>query len=200
MRKNILITGKDGFIGSRVKGGKAFRGRLENYKDVLREAEDVSGIIHLAAKSNARLCEADPIGCFGSNVLGVYNVLMAALEKKIWVLFISSYQVREKNLYGLSKLMGEELCRIFQDKGVRVKILRLPIVYGPGDRTDKVVTKIIGELRRGIQPKISTDKKFYFIYVDDVAKIIENEVDVIEGKFGRQFSLHELVDSIRKCL
>lgn len=200
MRKNILITGKDGFIGKRIPGGKPFRGRLESYKDVLNATEDTVGIVHLAAKSTARACEADPVGCIGSNMLGLYNVLMAALERKIWVLFVSTYQIREKNLYGLSKLMGEELCRVFQEKNVRVKILRLPVVYGPGDRPDKVVTKLIRELRLGIHPRISASKKLYFLYVDDAAKIIENEVDVIEGNIGHRLTLHDLVDSIRKCL
>jgi nucleoside-diphosphate-sugar epimerase len=100
----------------------------------------------------------------------------------------------------LTKLAGEELCRAYSEKGVRVKILRLPIVYGPGDKQDKVVTKIINELRSGMKPKINTNQKFYFAYVEDVAKIIESEVEVLQGKFGKKYSLHELAAGIKKCL
>jgi len=201
MKKDILITGAKGFIGKRIKGGKIFTGRLEIFGDLLVATSYTKGIVHLAAQSYNGSCEADILKTVMANIFGVYNVLYAALERKIWVLFISTYQVRRKNIYGLSKLMGEELCRVFQKKGVRVKILRLPIVYGPGDRSDKVVTKIIRELKAGQVPKIDTDEKFHFAYVDDIAKVIEKEVSVMCGnKYGRFVSLHDLVDGIKKCL
>jgi len=200
MNKHILITGKNGFIGSKIEGGRPFIGRLEDYRDLELAAKGAIGIVHLAAKSNRKSFEDAPIAGITSNVIGTYNVLMTAMKRKIWVLFISTYQVRTKNLYGLSKLMGEELCRSFQKKGVKVSILRLPIVYGPKDRSHKVVTKIIKELQSGKEPIIDTDAKFYFAYVDDVAKIIEDEVNILEGGYGRSYSLRSLVDGIRKCL
>jgi nucleoside-diphosphate-sugar epimerase len=200
MKDNILITGKNGYIGKSIEGGREFKGRLEDYKELLKESEDVTGIVHLAAKSNRRDCEEDPASVLFSNILGAYNVLMAALERKAWVLFISTYQIRERSIYGLSKLMGEELCRMFKRRGLKVKILRLPIVYGPGNRSDKVVTKLIEELQSGIEPVIDTDEKFYFAYVGDVAKIIEDEVNILEGGYGRPYSLRSLTDGIKTCL
>lgn len=199
MRKDILIIGKNGFIGKRIKGGKAFEGRIVLYELIIQSI-GVKGIVHLAAVTNKRDCYDDPKSCIQSNLLALCDVLEVALNKHLWVLFISTYQVREKNLYGLSKLFGEELCRVYKNKGLKVKILRLPIVYGPNDKEDKIVTKIIREMRDGVRPKIRTNDKFYFSYVDDIARRIENEVDILSGGFGKKYSLINLTNGIKKCL
>jgi nucleoside-diphosphate-sugar epimerase len=81
-----------------------------------------------------------------------------------------------------------------------VKILRLPIVYGEKDRPDKIVTKFINQLKSGIEPKIDTEDKFFFLYVDDAAKLIESEVNVLNGGSGKKYSLLDLADGIKKCL
>jgi len=200
MRKDILITGKSGFIGKRINRGVPFKGRISRLNLLMQTNTHIKGIVHLAAKANKRNCDNNPKQCIESNLIALCDVLEVALFRDIWVLFVSTYQVREQALYGLSKLFGEELCRLYQDKGLNVTIMRLPIVYGPNDKEDKVVTKLIGELKRGIAPKIRTTRKFYFAYVDDVAKRIENEVDFSLGKKSKQYSLIELTEGIKKCL
>lgn len=200
MKDNILITGSHGFIGSHIEGGKKFYGNIGNYYLVKIQTNGMEGIVHLAAKSNNIKCIEDPIETIKSNLLGLANILDIALTNKLWVLFISTYQVEEHTFYGLSKLMGEELCRIYKEKGLKVSILRLPIVYGENDRQYKIVTKFINQLKQGIEPNIDTDKEFYFSYIDDVIKVIENEVNVIRGDFGEKYSLYDLKDGIKKCL
>jgi nucleoside-diphosphate-sugar epimerase len=195
----ILVTGKSGFIGKRVKG-KSFKGNILSYRDLLRSTTGIEGIVHLAAKSNLRRCEENPKECIDTNLTGFANVLDVALKRDLWVIFISTFQVTELNLYGLTKLAGEELCRVYQKKGLRVKILRLPIVYGPSDKSDKIVTKFISEIRQGFEPSIDTEKKFHFAYVDDVANIIESEVNILQCNLGKKYSLTDLANGIRKCL
>ena len=197
--KKVLITGQTGFIGSRLKG-KRFTGRTTNYSQLWKESEGVEGIVHLAAKSNKRICDADPKACVESNLLGLCNVLEVAFKKNLWVIFTSTFRIREQSLYGLTKLVGEELCRLYQQKGVRVKILRLPVVYGPGDKLDKAVTKFINLIKAGCEPNIDTNDKFYFSYVNDIAKLIENEVAVFQGRLGKKYSLTELSNGIKECL
>lgn len=197
---NVLITGHQGFIGRRIKGGQVFAGQIQNFTDVHKQTEEIEGIIHLAAKSSRSRCDKDPRQCIMTNLIGLSNILEVALERNIWVLFISTYQIKECHLYGLSKLMGEELCRLYKKRGVNVKIIRLPVVYGPGDRLDKMVAKFIEQCRRGEEPEINTDEKFHFLYVDDVARMIESEVDIIYNGFGQKYSLRELRDGIMECL
>jgi len=200
MTNNVLITGGKGFIGRRIEGGRVYTERLDNYDALLKETKDMVGIVHLAASSDKRICEANPRQCIDSNLYGVLNVLDVALYKKIWVLFISTFQMKERNLYGLTKLVGEELCRVYKEKGLNVKIFRLPIIYGEQDKAKKVVTKLIAEIQNGIEPTINTDEEFYYVYVNDIARMIELEVDILSGKVGKPYTLHELVKGIKKCL
>jgi len=202
MRNNILITGSHGFIASRIEGGKKFHGNINSYYLLRMQAAGTEGIVHLAAKSSNNKCIEDPRKTIESNLLGLSNILEVALINNLWVLFISTYQVSEQTFYGLSKLMGEELCRVYKSKGLKVHILRLPIVYGENDSQDKIVTKFIKQLKQGIEPKIDTDKEFYFNYIDDVIRIIEEEVNVISCRRStmKKHTLTELTDGIKKCL
>jgi nucleoside-diphosphate-sugar epimerase len=199
MSKDFLVTGYKGFIGSRVSG-KPFKGRLENQEEIFKQAENVKGIIHLAGVGRKKDCEDNPVKCIQSNLVGLCNVLEVAKARNIWVLFASTYQIREKHLYGLTKLLGEELCRFYQKEGVKVKILRLPVVYGENDRPDKIVAKFISQIESGIEPRIDTDDKFFFMYVDDAANLIESEASILSGGFGKKYSLRDLTDGIKACL
>jgi nucleoside-diphosphate-sugar epimerase len=196
---DILITGYKGFIGRGLKG-KPFIGRVENYKELVNATEDVIGIVHLASKVNKRVCADNPKACIETNLLGLCNVLDVALSKNLWVIFISTYQIREQHLYGLTKLLGEELCRLYAKKGLKIKIVRLPIVYGPNDIPTKVVTKFINELKNNVVPKIDNNEKLYFAYVDNVIQIINNEMNILKHNIGVPYTLIELVDGIRKVL
>jgi nucleoside-diphosphate-sugar epimerase len=197
---NILITGKEGFIGKTLQFGKAFKGDLNDSKALLAQTRKIKGVVHLAAISSTLECEKTPRACIQSNLLGLINILEVALKRDIWVLFISTFQIKDRNLYGLTKLVGEELCRLYQRKGLRVKILRLPIVYGANDRPTKIVTKFIGLLKNGVTPAIDTNNKFYFLYVTDAAKVIEQEVNILEGKYGKKYSLYTLCEGIKAIL
>ena len=78
--------------------------------------------------------------------------------------------------------------------------MRLPIVYGPNDKNYKVVTRIINKLKAGERPKVETGKKFRFVYVDDIARLIESEVDVMKGNVGKPYFIRDLISGIRQCL
>ncbi|MHA1305231.1 MAG: hypothetical protein ACTSPI_16145, partial [Candidatus Heimdallarchaeaceae archaeon] len=76
-----------------------------------------------------------------------------------------------------------------------------PVVYGENDRAYKLVTRIIDKLKRGEEVIVESDKKFPFAYVEDVARMIENEVEVIDGgKAGTELRITELIEAIKKCL
>jgi nucleoside-diphosphate-sugar epimerase len=122
-------------------------------------------VYHLAAQSNVLGAVTDTDYSFTSNVVGTYNVLVAARDAGIErVIFTSSREaygevaqlpvsedqpLNPKNAYGASKVAGEVYCRAFQNTyGLDVSILRLANVYGSGDR-DRVIPIWLDRARRG---------------------------------------------------
>lgn len=101
-------------------------------KEFINEIGVLRGVYHLAAISSVRMCQENPGMCFGVNVTGTLNLLdsCSKLDEKPRVLFTSSCEVygnvdpsrqpvREDhppapiNIYGLSKLLGEEVCHYY---------------------------------------------------------------------------------------
>ena len=68
-------------------------------------------VFHTAALKHVILCERSPDEAIQSNILGVQNVISAALENKVKrVIFTSSDKaVNPTNVMGTAKLMGERL-------------------------------------------------------------------------------------------
>ncbi len=187
----ILVTGGAGFIGAHLVAAALAAGdevvALDNMRRGVRaklpdEAQFVEGdirdrdtvalamrgvqrVYHLAAQSNVLGAVTDTDYSFTSNVVGTYNVLVAARDAGVErVVFTSSREVYgeverlpvsedrpmdPKNAYGASKVAGEVYCRTFQNTyGLDVSVLRLANVYGPGDR-DRVIPIWLDRARRG---------------------------------------------------
>ena len=135
-------------------------------RDTVRAATTgVERVYHLAAQSNVLGAVSDLDYSFTSNVVGTYNVLVAAREADVGrIVFSSSREVygevdqvpvaedhpmNPKNAYGASKVAGEVYCRVFQNTyGLDVSVLRLANVYGPGD-SDRVIPIWLDRARRG---------------------------------------------------
>lgn len=77
--------------------------------DMLFEGVDV--VFHLAALKHVILCEKSPFDATQTNIIGVKNVIQAALNNDVErVIFTSSDKgVNPTNVLGTSKLMGERL-------------------------------------------------------------------------------------------
>ena len=133
------------------------RGRVRFVEDDIRRFDALAAVMpgcdavyHLAAQSNVMGAVTDPDYSVTTNVLGTFNVLRAAAEAGVRrVVFTSSrevygeprtlpaseaYPLLAKNPYGASKVAGEAYCRTFvATHGLRVDVVRLTNVYGPGD-------------------------------------------------------------------
>jgi UDP-glucose 4-epimerase len=133
------------------------RGRVRVVEGDIRRFDVLPGLVrgceivyHLAAQSNVMGAVDDPDYSITTNVLGTFNVLRSAAEAgAARVVFTSSREVYgdpaslpvaedqpllAKNPYGASKVAGEAYCRTFAaTHDLRVEILRLANVYGPGD-------------------------------------------------------------------
>ena len=187
----IFVTGGAGFIGAHLVAAALAAGdevvALDNMRRGIRaklsgEVRLVEGdirdrdtvalamrgaqrVYHLAAQSNVLGSVTDTDYSFTSNVVGTYNVLVAARDAGVErVIFTSSREVYgevehlpvaedrpmdPKNAYGASKVAGEVYCRTFQNTyGLDVSVLRLANVYGSGDR-DRVIPIWLDRARRG---------------------------------------------------
>lgn len=73
--------------------------------------EGVDVVFHLAALKHVILCEKSPFDATQTNIIGVKNVIQAALNNNVErVIFTSSDKgVNPTNVLGTSKLMGERL-------------------------------------------------------------------------------------------
>lgn len=140
-------------------------GDVRDLETVRKAMRGVQRVYHLAAQSNVLGAVSDIDYSFTSNVVGTYQVLVAAREAAVErVVFSSSREaygevdrlpvaedrpMNPKNAYGASKVAGEVYCRTFQSTyGLDVSVLRLANVYGPGDR-DRVIPIWLDRARRG---------------------------------------------------
>jgi len=173
-REKILITGSEGLIGTALKRRLKsnydivpFDIKIDKSRDVccketvISAIKDCVGIIHLAAVSRVAWAEQSPDLCWKTNVFGTENVISAALEssRRPWIIYASSREVYGQpqdlpisedfpvcpiNIYGKSKVVGEQMTLEAKTKGLRTAILRFSNVYGHiNDHLDRVVPAFI---------------------------------------------------------
>jgi UDP-glucose 4-epimerase len=145
-------------------------------------------VIHLAALTGLVKCYKDPQNAFRINVFGTYNVINACIGSCSKLIFISSREVygetidsaskeddqlHPKNVYGITKMMGEQLINTLSEKNdLNFTILRLTNVYGPeGDQYGAQVM-IKNALRDKKIEILGGTQKLNYIFVDDVIKVI----------------------------
>ncbi len=157
--------------------------------DVARALRGVDGVVHLAAVSRVVWGERDPVGCWQTNVDGTRNVIEACLDNgsSPWVLFASSREVYGQaahlpvtedaelipvNIYGRSKVAGEELVMGARARGLRTAIVRLANVYGsPRDHADRVVPAFARAAASGSDLRVDgPDHTFDFTHIDDAVE------------------------------
>ncbi len=173
---DLLATGKSfGDVRNRIQVQEAMRG--------------CDGVIHLAAISRVLWGERDPNLCWDTNVHGLGNVLDVALEfqHSPWVIFASSREVYGQpeslpvsedcpvcpvNIYGRSKVKGEQLIDAVRSKGVRACTIRLSNVFGTtADHADRVVPAFARGAALGETLRIDgADHTFDFTHIHDVAE------------------------------
>jgi nucleoside-diphosphate-sugar epimerase len=138
---------------------------VRDFSSLQSKIKDVNGVIHLAAVSRVKLAHENPLECINTNIGGIINVLESARQITSenghpWVIFGSSREVygestnlpvvetsarKAINVYGVSKLSGEELCKAYADNyDLKTRVLRFSNVYtGIKDHLDRVIPKFI---------------------------------------------------------
>ncbi|MBY9004819.1 MAG: GDP-mannose 4,6-dehydratase [Candidatus Lokiarchaeota archaeon] len=204
-----------------------------NVKDLgmlKKHISDVDGIVHLAALSRVIIAQEQPHECVSTNIGGVVNVLEAARTRgnnTPWIIFGSSREVFGEpdalpvtesspkmpiNIYGLSKITGENLCETYtRYYGLKVRILRFSNVYTSiNDHLDRVIPKFIIQALKGEDLYIngSGEEQFDFTYISDtvngiwgcIQEIEKNDsiLDDFNLSIGTPVSLKKLAELIIK--
>jgi UDP-glucose 4-epimerase len=114
-------------------------------------------------------------------------------------------QTAPKNLYALSKLQCEGIVEmIAADSGIKTTSLRISAPYGPGYRSETVVSRFLRQASRGEQLTLmgSGQRSQDFIFETDVARGVrlalqKQAAGVFNLTAGESTSMHELA---RQCL
>jgi len=187
-------------------------------------------VYHLAAVVSVLTSLEDPQTTWEVNVGGTYNLLEAARRAKVKRLvfcsssavygeypklpFKESFPPQPQSPYALSKLMGEELCCLYNRLfGLETVALRLFNVYGPRQNPFSQYANAIPNFTRrlltGRTPTIYGNGKQTrdFVYIDDVVRAIElasRSKKAVGGVFnvgsGGRLSVNRLFAGIQNIL
>lgn len=186
-------------------------------------------VFHLAAKTRVQESIVKPEETETVNVLGTLKVLEECRDNKVKrLVFVSSsslYGEQEQlpttedakpnpmSPYALSKLMGEQYCKLFEKLyGVEANYIRPFNVFGTRQNPDggyaAAVPKFIDMLRKGETPYITGDgeQRRDFVYIEDVVNILllaaESKVYGEAFNIGSEMdiSINDLYKTIAKIL
>ena len=178
----VLITGADGFIGKNLRLHLAERKDVEvtcftranTLADLPSVLIDVDFVFHLAGINRSEEPQEFMLG--NSELTDALCQAVCALTdktgKKPPILYTSSIQANQANLYGQSKLSAELALQSAKDShGIPVHIFRLPNVFGKWSKPNynSVVATFCHNIARGLPIHIVNPvTPLALVYVDDV--------------------------------
>lgn len=197
----IIVTGCSGFVGTHlcntlkeheiVKVSRTNGVDIRNYEDIRVVMDGVDIVFHLATVWR------DTFELFKTNVMGTLNVLEAMKERGVKkMVFFSSMGVYGKpkflpvtekhplvpnHFYGLSKLLGENLCRYYSlNHGISIVTLRCSGIYGE-ERKDGAVTNFVARALKNEPIVINSDgsEVWDMVYVKDVVDVCLKALEYI---------------------
>lgn len=209
---------------------RLFAGDIRDRALVSDAVRSVDVVFHLAAYISVPGSVADPQTADDVNIRGTLTILLAARDAGVRrVVFSSSAAVygepetvpvpesapkRPASPYGLEKLYGEHMSRLFTELyGLETVSLRYFNVYGPRQNPRSeyaaVIPKFLAVMAAGQRATIYGDglQTRDFLYVGDVARanILAAEAEGVGGMVmniasGQGISIRELHDQIARVL
>jgi UDP-glucose 4-epimerase len=118
-----------------------------------------------------------------------------------------SHRTRPGSYYGVSKLAGEGLVRVFaQRRGIPHAVLRLAQVYGPGDVSRKAIPAFVraGLTSREITVHGPGTEQRSYLFVDDAVDAciaaLDKRADGVFNVAGRPVSVLQVAQLTRRLL
>ncbi len=208
--EKVLISGGEGFIGSHVVDELNYRGYdpvvydifsnphqdVRSVRTLKQYMDGVDFVLHLAANPYIPFGYTHPHEFFDINATGTLNVLEAAKEKDVRVVYTStsevygtaqdplkamdeSHRIRPHSTYALAKYAGDGLCFTYhKEHDLDVTIVRMFNNFGPRETWRYVIPEIIEQLHKSntlYLGNIYAERDF--LYVEDGARAL---VDVME--------------------
>ena len=144
---NFYRGSRDNISGvtSRIK---LFEGDITDYALMEKLVRGMDAVYHFASVPQVMVSVENPQECINSNILATYNIARLCLENECKLIFASSREVygdcrdlpvaenrphNPKNIYGVSKSIGEGAIRMFAESGLEYVIYRISNVTGPRD-------------------------------------------------------------------
>ena len=185
-----LYSGKIDFIKDLIDNGLNFVQKDIRDPIAIEQATKKCNIIfHLAAQTSVPFSMENPKEDCEINVIGTLNVLEAAKKAGARMVFASScavygnpekkptpetYPTNPIAFYGLTKLLGENLCRFYQENfGLEIVTLRIFNVYGKD--CHGVIYDFLNKLRSNPNKLevLGTGRQSRdFVYVSDMVDIL----------------------------
>jgi nucleoside-diphosphate-sugar epimerase len=200
----VLVTGARGFIGRWVikeleSVGHTviiLPGDVRN-KNAFPKVP-IKVVIHLAAIITHRE-QYDSNDLYEVNVQGTKNILEAYPDAKM--VYISTTDIEREQLseYAKTKLESEKLV----EQKDNYVVIRLPSVFGPQQRQNKLIPLLFKKYCRNTECTISNNDLREYIFIEDVAKQIVNNIEKtgiirIEGFKIRNFELDAMIHAVCK--
>ena len=183
-------------------------------------------VVHLAAIHFIPYCNQHPFEAADTNIRGTMNVLKAskklhALKKlffastaAVYPIFDEAvnenYELHPLDIYGISKLTGEHLCKEFYlETGIDTIVCRFFNAFGPNETNPHLIPEIEKQLREGMRTiKLGNlTPKRDFIHTYDMAAAVKQLLklenigyDTFNLGRGIEYSVVEIVEAFERQL
>tara|TARA_B100000989_G_scaffold295937_1_gene278070 strand:- start:1932 stop:3038 length:1107 start_codon:yes stop_codon:yes gene_type:complete len=179
----ILITGSKGFIGKNLKFFLLNKNievnefnRSDNKITLLKKINNSDAIIHLAGENRSNNKKD-----FINNNYNFTKFLIKTIrlsDSKSPLIFSSTTQIYENNIYGKTKKLSEDYIKSELAKNkINFSIIRMNNIFGKWSKPNynSFIATCCYNLTRNKKIKLNKNKFLKLTYIDDIINIIERE-------------------------